>query len=517
MTVYVHDSFTDTTGTLLESHTGETGATWAKNAAWTSGSADIQANRCALNTGLAIYYASGVPATNDYDVGFDVYVASASAQGGVVARQDPTQTTFYWLYYDASAGNFVLYRYVAGSATLLQTTAYSITVGTTVTGFVWTLAGGVHTLKNGATTIFTVTDTSPISPTGGATNKVGVGFNSGAFVQVDNLLVQDGGGGGTLTAGAISFTSATPTTVTMAATAATGGTSPYTYQWYRSATSGFAPGGGNSIAGATSLTLADAPPDGQTYYYKVIATDSASATVAYTQAPGGTWAAPSLSLGFIGDSITAMLNGDAVRTTAQECANRLAEIAGSRNVTITNQAISGTRSTSWTPSDPSAQLTNAKAAFAAAKVTHVLVMLGTNDCRTYAGGDGYGGAANSVATYQANMAAIVANLVAAGYRVIINQPPYVAIPGSTGGNTEAGMALMQGYQVVMDNLCDGINVYQGDQRIYRYMAMHTGEFADGLHPNLLGSETYGLFWALAAARVLGITPNLYRPRMTGGV
>lgn len=65
------------------------------------------------------------------------------------------------------------------------------------------------------------------------------------------------------------------TTVTAAVSAATGGVSPYTYQWYRSTTSGFTPGSGNLVSGATSQTLNDTGlTSGTTYYYVNIAKDS---------------------------------------------------------------------------------------------------------------------------------------------------------------------------------------------------------------------------------------------------
>lgn len=88
----------------------------------------------------------------------------------------------------------------------------------------------------------------------------------------------------TITAGVLSQVSVSSTSDSLAATAATGGTAPYTYQWYRSVTSGFTPGGGNLIAGATALTLNDTGliPNTQ-YYYKVVATDATTATVTYAQ------------------------------------------------------------------------------------------------------------------------------------------------------------------------------------------------------------------------------------------
>ncbi len=90
----------------------------------------------------------------------------------------------------------------------------------------------------------------------------------------------------TVTAGVLSQVSVGSTTASLSATAATGGTSPYTYQWYRSTTTGFSPGGGNIISGATSLTLSDTGlTPGTLYYYKVVVTDTGHSndTAEYTQ------------------------------------------------------------------------------------------------------------------------------------------------------------------------------------------------------------------------------------------
>jgi hypothetical protein len=90
-----------------------------------------------------------------------------------------------------------------------------------------------------------------------------------------------------LTAGAISLVSALANAINLSATAATGGTAPYTYQWYRSVVSGFTTGAGNLLSGQTSLTLSDTSlVPNTTYYYVLIATDSATptpATVSYSQ------------------------------------------------------------------------------------------------------------------------------------------------------------------------------------------------------------------------------------------
>lgn len=87
-----------------------------------------------------------------------------------------------------------------------------------------------------------------------------------------------------ITAGVLSQVSVSAQVVSLSATATTGGTAPYTYQWYRSTTSGFSPGAGNLIAGATALTLTDSGliPNTQ-YYYKLVTIDAVPNTVTYTQ------------------------------------------------------------------------------------------------------------------------------------------------------------------------------------------------------------------------------------------
>lgn len=87
----------------------------------------------------------------------------------------------------------------------------------------------------------------------------------------------------TLTAGVLSQVSVSSTTGNFVSTAASGGTGPYTQQWYRSTATGFSPGGGNILAGQTALTLADTGliPNTQ-YFYKVVYTDTGASNVTIT-------------------------------------------------------------------------------------------------------------------------------------------------------------------------------------------------------------------------------------------
>lgn len=94
-------------------------------------------------------------------------------------------------------------------------------------------------------------------------------------------------------AGALTLVSKTSTGAVLSSAVATGGTGPYTYQWYRSTTSGFTPGAGNIIAGATSLSLSDSGLiPGTQYYYEVVATDTGNGNVTTGSAQLGVQTAP---------------------------------------------------------------------------------------------------------------------------------------------------------------------------------------------------------------------------------
>jgi hypothetical protein len=82
-----------------------------------------------------------------------------------------------------------------------------------------------------------------------------------------------------LTAGTLSKVLIGQSTAVLSSTAASGGTGPYTQQWYFSTTTGFTPGAGNIINGATGLTLNQSGiVPGTTYYYVVVYTDVGAST-----------------------------------------------------------------------------------------------------------------------------------------------------------------------------------------------------------------------------------------------
>jgi lysophospholipase L1-like esterase len=291
-----------------------------------------------------------------------------------------------------------------------------------------------------------------------------------------------------LTAGAVGCVDADTTTINMLSAAATGGTGSKTYQWYRSTTTGFTPGPGNLLSGATSLTLADsASLSSGTYYYRVIATDAAAATATSAQAMGSLWSAP-LKIGFIGDSITHGINGTSTIPPPTFFADLYSSIDVPRRVTTNNRGIGGTSSSDWISG--SAYLIAAKASFASGSYTHVHIMLGTND---------HG---RSPTDYGNNIESCANDLVGAGYIVILSYPPSPN-NNNTATYPYSELANLVGYQAEIDALVNGTTILQGDRRAFNYFGEHLDLLQSGsAHPTDDGNLALALLWCDAVRNAL---------------
>lgn len=97
-----------------------------------------------------------------------------------------------------------------------------------------------------------------------------------------------------LTAGTLSQVAVSGSSISVSSTPATGGTGPYTEAYYISTTTGFSPGAGNIVAGASGLaaTISGLTPNTQ-YYIKAVYTDvgASNATITSTQLASVTGAA----------------------------------------------------------------------------------------------------------------------------------------------------------------------------------------------------------------------------------
>jgi lysophospholipase L1-like esterase len=276
-----------------------------------------------------------------------------------------------------------------------------------------------------------------------------------------------------LASGTASFTSVTNTTINLSVGTATGGTAPYTYQWYRSTTANFTPGGGNLLSGATSTTLADSASlvFGTSYYYICVVTDNVSATAQSNQVAGTLLATP-LIIGFLGDSITKGTAGPnpAAVTFPTRCGTELQKLYQQRAVTISNQGVDGSSAMSWA-ADTGSIFTNAKTAFASAGCTHIFILLGANDAAS----------ANlrTAAQFSTDLQTIIGpgagSLVTAGYKVVLNYPTYIPSGANGVATNQQSTELTRQYLAKIDALIDNVNVLQGDKLAYQYFMDHQSE------------------------------------------
>lgn len=132
---FLVDTFTDTTGVLLQSHTGETGGAWTKHPnANVSVDGVIEANRLRTNDPTnfssedAFYYASGVPATAQYTVeGVFRPITFTNSEPYIWGRLSTSALTGYSVAFDAAG--IYLAKKVAGASTSLGTYAFSPSTG----------------------------------------------------------------------------------------------------------------------------------------------------------------------------------------------------------------------------------------------------------------------------------------------------------------------------------------------------------------------------------------------------
>lgn len=139
VTVFVSDTFTGSSGTNLTSHTGETGATWAKQTGATGDMIISDANRarCSPVSTRCAYYASGTPTDANYTVQATTYRFTSVSYLGVAGRMATGNTTRYVCTYEYPGGYWELQAWNAGGTkTALGTYTQSLSNNT---GYVITL------------------------------------------------------------------------------------------------------------------------------------------------------------------------------------------------------------------------------------------------------------------------------------------------------------------------------------------------------------------------------------------
>jgi hypothetical protein len=283
---------------------------------------DLQNTSPTNGVTLLIKGGSGVSIPSTADITFAYATKSLKDNNGLqpIVRSDANAQNYYvWLLNNVGGYlQFILYKSVSGSLSSIYSSITSQTwpsvgtalrvkvsaIGTTISAKAW-FDGASEPINYQAST----TD-SFITAAGYA------GFyNSGASqYAVDNLTLF---GNSSLAAGTITSSGITSSTATLTSTAATGGTSPYTYQWYRSTSDSFVPQTANLLSGATGLTLNDTGlSTATTYYYLLVATDASGSIVWSNQSSVTTSTPVTLAAGSVTTSNVGSSNATIVVGTA---------------------------------------------------------------------------------------------------------------------------------------------------------------------------------------------------------
>ncbi len=332
-------------------------------------------------------------------------------------------------------------------------------------------------------------------------------FGGGGFpgygAEIDRMATYSYSAGGPIVAGAASVDTINVTRTAAAVTSSppSGGFGALSVQWHRGTASGFVPGAGTAVTGATGLTLADSGlTPGATYYYKLRTTDQkaggaqvtdgneVAVTTVRSRANGG------LVIGAIGDSITFGFNS----TTRNGFDTEIFALKGAGySVGRVNAGIPGITTAGYAPG--SAQFTNMLAAFQAAGVNVAQVMLGMNDC--YSGASGV-----SKAAYKASLQSIVSALLAGGTgieRVILNQEPCTySVNGSGTVTLSQANANLQLYQQADAEVTAATpGVVMGDTTFFAFMQANPA-LMSSQHPIQGGHDIMGAKWYAVTGPIL---------------
>jgi lysophospholipase L1-like esterase len=404
---------------------------------------------------------------------------------------------------DTAADRILTYNQPTSSLTL---TPSAVDAGSTANAITLTGVGSSWTPGTPGSPTFTVSGGTKNSQSVASTTSASMSYDAPA--SAGSVTVTDPSTGdtavltvnaaGSPVAGTASWSSSSDTQITVALAGSTG-----SIQWHASPSSGFTPGPGTAISGATSPTYAHTPGTGAgvpVFYKAVVTLDGSSAT---SNQVAASLRGPEIRIARIGDSITA-------GTAPAEAEAALSKMGPLRHVSSYTNGLSGSFTAHWRTDYPGGHFSagNLQAVIAAALgggYTHVSIMLGSNDCRNNnvsGGGDDQPAGYVSAATYGSNMANICGYIVGQGLKVILHYPPCSVVNSDGFTHTETSVDMLRQYQGQLDALVDGEHVLRGDTQAFNYFAEHPEELTDGLHPDpSSGSKSLGLLWARAEDRI----------------
>lgn len=529
----IEDSFADTAGTDLSAHAptaiagdaAVSGSLRWGNAATavvqTTGTGEARVTTAAT----AVYLAAGVtPGLNSpIDLRLDLNERTIAGNGGLRFGFDPTTGNGYELHVEAAfTPPRVEVAQLAGGSIAARTlsVAPDVPLATGVTRLLVQArdAGTGHakltlyadagaSASDPTTYLGEVTVTAPTGRAYGVASTASNTTYQTTLTQIDAVRLKTVAAVAYPTPGAIARGTTVGGTVNLTATAASGTTGPYTNQWHASRESGFAPGVGTAISGATGLSLAFVPSTTDAWFVKVVQTDALSVSAETAQLPVSaprqavpTLVTAALPTGMkwvgLGDSIMANVPPGGTLTTFQRFLAAINANSGG-GVTGTNTAVSGTTITNW-----AAGQSYCTAAISAANTlgaTDALVMLGTNDAKAQF--------PTNAAVYKTTLQGIVTALfagVATLQRVWVAGSPYTTERTLW---TDRSADLPRQYRAKIAEVVNGTTVRQGAAGLYDYTADDpSGWSYDGIHPNeAVGAAAVAAAWA---APVLAAFPVL---------
>lgn len=202
---FANDTFTDTDGTLLQSHTADDGGSWTKGATWTENS-EVQSNGLQISSGVSgsssSYRHSGTPGSNEYDVQALLRFANSTStdiQSGVFGRYDGNATGYH-ARYNAVAEVWQLYKVSSGSFSLIGSYAEALPVNTTRTLKLEIRTAAKKLYVDGIERVSSAND--DITSTGGAGLRVRISSGTANLLKLDDFTATDAGGSATYTGSA---------------------------------------------------------------------------------------------------------------------------------------------------------------------------------------------------------------------------------------------------------------------------------------------------------------------------
>jgi hypothetical protein len=186
------DTFTGSSGTNLTAHTADSGESWTALFGTTS---ITDANRARGEFSTNNYRANWTPASADYDVEFDLYVASTEVNNlYALGRIAGTDSWYQAGFRNGSGNNWVLGKTISGSYTQLaaQAGTTTLTVGQTYRVRL-RMVGTTISLYVDDVLVHSVTDSSLTSAGNPGVRANGTGTSNSTGYHFDNMAAVDYG------------------------------------------------------------------------------------------------------------------------------------------------------------------------------------------------------------------------------------------------------------------------------------------------------------------------------------